>query len=103
MPNPSVAIISENDAEYVYKFIIQDCGLLEEDIIVFGRSMGSGPAAFLGGNFNPGALCLMSAYTSIRAVAGDAVGFLRFLVSERFNNVDMVKRAQCPTFILHGH
>lgn len=65
--------------------------------------MGSGPAAFLAGNFNPGALCLMSAYTSIRAVAGDAVGILRILVSERFNNLDMVKKAQCPTFILHGH
>ena len=77
----------------MYKFILQDCGLQEEDIIVFGRSMGSGPASFLAGNFNPGALCLMSAYTSIRAVAGDAVGFLRIFVSERFNNIDMVKKA----------
>ena len=80
----------KQDAEYVYKFILQDCGLNEEDIIVFGRSMGSGPASFLAGNFNPGALCLMSAYTSVRAVAGDVVGFLRFLVSERFNNLEMI-------------
>lgn len=44
--------------------------------------MGGGPASWLAGNFNPGALMLMSAYASIRAVAGDIVGLLRFLVKE---------------------
>lgn len=92
----------QQDAEYVYKYIIQECGILEEDIVVFGRSMGSGPASYLAGNFNPAALCLMSAYTSVKAVAGDVVGWLSFLVSQRFNNLEMVKKATCPTFILHG-
>ena len=92
----------KEDAEYVYKFVLQDCGLKEEDIVIFGRSMGSGPAAFIAGTFNPGALCLMSAYTSIRSVAGDVVGLLRFLVAERFNNLEMIEATTCPTFILHG-
>ena len=81
---------------------MQDTGVKEQDIFVFGRSMGGGPACFLGGHFNPGALMLMSAYTSVRAVAGDKVGFLRFLVAERFTNIAMIARATCPTFILHG-
>ena len=59
------------DAEYVYKFIIHDMGIKESDIIVFGRSMGSGPASFLAGTFNPRALCIMSGYTSIKRVAAD--------------------------------
>lgn len=59
------------DAEYVYKFIVHDMGISEDDIIVFGRSMGSGPASFLAGTYNPRALCLMSAYTSIKRVAAD--------------------------------
>ena len=54
----------------------------EEDIIVFGRSMGGGPACFLAGNFNPGALLLQSTFTSIKDVTGDHVGFLKFIVSE---------------------
>ena len=74
----------KEDAEYLYKFILYDMGIEESDVIVFGRSMGSGPAAFLAGNFNPGALCLMSAYTSIRGVARDQVGFLRIFLKERF-------------------
>merc|ERR1712232_723241 len=90
------------DAEYVYKFALQDCGLKEEDIVIFGRSMGSGPACFIAGTFNPGALCLMSAYTSIRSVAGDVFGFLSYLVAERFNNLEMIQTTNCPTFILHG-
>lgn len=39
----------KEDAEYVYKFCIHDMGIKEKDIIVFGRSMGSGPAAWLAG------------------------------------------------------
>ena len=92
----------KEDAEYVYKFCIHDMGIQEKDIIVFGRSMGSGPASFLAGQFNPRALCLMSAYTSIKRVAADSVGFLRILVAERFENIVEVARARCATFILHG-
>lgn len=92
----------KEDAEYVYKFCLHDMGIKESDIIVFGRSMGSGPASFLAGTFNPRALCLMSAYTSIKRVAADSVGWLRIFVSERFENIQQVTKAECPTFILHG-
>ena len=61
----------KEDAEYIYKFCLHDMGIQERDIMVFGRSMGSGPAAFLAGTYNPGALMLMSAYTSIKRVARD--------------------------------
>ena len=54
---PSEEKIKE-DAEYVYKFCLHDMGIKEDDIIVFGRSMGSGPAAYLAGTFNPKALCI---------------------------------------------
>ena len=65
--------------------------------------MGSGPACFLAGTFNPAALMIMSGYMSIKAAAKSAVGFLSFLVKERFNNLQEVQRTRCPTFILHGH
>ena len=76
----------------------------EKDIIVFGRSMGGGPAAWLAGTFKPRALGLMSAYTSVCRVARDHVGwFPTLFLSERFENINQVARARCPTFILHGH
>ena len=73
----------KEDAEYVYHYCLQQIsGLTENDILIFGRSMGSGPACWLAGNFKPGALMLMSGYASIRRVAGDLVGWLRFIVKE---------------------
>ena len=92
----------KEDAEYIYKFCLYDMGIQEKDILVFGRSMGSGPASWLAGNYNPGLLGLMSGYTSIKRVAGDSVGFLRIFVAERFENIKEVAKATCPTFILHG-
>ena len=61
----------KEDAEYIYKFCLNDMGIQEKDIFVFGRSMGSGPAAWIAGTYNPGALGVMSAYTSIKRIARD--------------------------------
>ncbi len=88
----------KEDAEYVYKFCLKDMGIKESEIIVFGRSMGGGPASFLAGNFSPRALSLMSTYTSV----SDAAGNLSMFVTERFRNIDEVAKATCPTFIVHG-
>ena len=64
--------------------------------------MGGGPACFLAGNFSPGGLILMSAFTSIRATAGDKFGILKYMLSERFDNIKLIRKAYMPTFILHG-
>lgn len=78
----------KEDAEYVYHYCLQHIpGLTEQDILIFGRSMGSGPACFLAGTFNPGGLIVMSGYASIRRVAGDVIGWLKFTVKEQFDNV----------------
>jgi len=92
----------KEDAEYVYKFCLFNMGIEERDIIVFGRSIGSGPACFLAGNFHPLAVCLMSPFKSIKAVAEDKVGIFKCLVAERFKNLYEIGRAKCATFILHG-
>ena len=46
----------KEDAETVFRFILQQTEFKAEDILVFGRSMGSGPACFLAGNFKLGGL-----------------------------------------------
>ena len=45
----------------------------ESDIILSGRSIGSGPACFLAEKFNPAALVLVSANTSIKDIAKDQI------------------------------
>ena len=90
------------DAELVYNFVQWIAGLREKDIIVLGRSLGSGPATHIASKFEPGGLILMSPYTSIKNVATNKVGFLSFLLAEQFNNLARMDKVTCPTFIVHG-
>lgn len=94
------------DAYNIFSFLTST-GVEPSDIIVFGRSIGSGPACFLAGEVRPAALLLMSAYTSIRAavkyITGSIAGsFAQYLVKERFRNIDHIAKVQCPVFLLHG-
>ena len=65
--------------------------------------MGSGPASMLAGDFDPRALILVSAYTSVKQAAAQVAGsFLAFFLSEHFNNVESIKKTKCPVMIIHG-
>ena len=78
-------------------------GIKGEDIIVMGRSIGSGPATFLASRNKIGVLILMSAYTSIKDAARDLVGpYLTKFVKQRFENDKNMQNIECPTFIIHG-
>lgn len=101
------AVISERrikeDAENVFDYLTGFAGLSPNQIIVFGRSIGSGPACWLASKRNPCALALMSAYTSLRSVVRSVAGKLSaYFVKERFRNIDLMPSIRCPTFILHG-
>jgi len=91
------------DAEIVFDFLTQEVGINPQNIIIFGRSIGSGPATHLAAHRNPGALILMSPYTSIKSVVKDIAGQLvSSLFAERFNNVQEIEKAECPCFFIHG-
>jgi pimeloyl-ACP methyl ester carboxylesterase len=96
----------KEDAEIVYKYLTKHIGIRHQDIILFGRSMGSGPATHLASLYPAHSLLLMSPYTSIKDVARTLLGRLSFLLTplvyERFRNIDTIKRSQCPVFLLHG-
>ena len=59
----------KEDAEYMYLYVKQETGLEDKDIMIFGRSIGTGPAVHLAARHQVGLLALMSAYTSIRDIA----------------------------------
>ena len=91
-----------NDAECVYSFVLS-LGIKPEDIMVFGRSIGSGPATFLARSRKVGCLLLMSAYTSIKSAAKHFAGWLgETLIKERFENIKHMPFITCPTFLVHG-
>jgi pimeloyl-ACP methyl ester carboxylesterase len=91
------------DAESVYDYLINQLKITEDQIILFGRSIGTGPATWLASEKKVGALLLMSGYTSIRQVAKSIAGkFLMYFIKDRFRNIDWIKKVTVPVFIVHG-
>eukprot|EP00743_Colponemidia_sp_Colp-15_P004624 GILK01004984.1.p1 GENE.GILK01004984.1~~GILK01004984.1.p1 ORF type:complete len:316 (-),score=21.88 GILK01004984.1:178-1125(-) len=89
--------------EAVYTYIINVLGWPAQDLYVFGRSIGTGPATLLASKQTIGGLVLMSAYTSIRDVASVLVGrFVAAMFADRFVNRDAIPRVTCPTLLIHG-
>ena len=86
----------------VYEFLIKDFGYSSANVILFGRSLGSGPAIQTAANENPSLLILMSAYTKIKNVAGDLCRCAKWFIKERFNSISYIKKINCPFILIHG-
>lgn len=90
------------DAVAVYDWAIKELWFQLENVFIFGRSIGSGPATYLASQRETKILILFSPYTSIREVATDHVSILGYLVKNRFNNHEHIKKVKKPIFIIHG-
>lgn len=70
---PSVETITE-DSEAVMDYLLIKRRINREDIVVVGRSMGTGPACHVAARYQPSGVCLISPYTSLRGVAEHFIG-----------------------------
>lgn len=59
------------DADTVFNFLTKQLLWKEHDIVVCGRSIGSGPSCYLSSNYRPACLVLISPHTSIRGIVKD--------------------------------
>lgn len=75
-----------SDAIKVYQFLINTLDFKPDQIIVLGRSLGSGPAIFLASRRHIGALILISPFYSLQAVAKNLGGYFAFLLPDIFRN-----------------
>jgi abhydrolase domain-containing protein 17 len=81
------------DSELVYDYLTEVLGVKEENIILMGKSLGSGPATHLASHRRPSSLILITPYTSIMECAVDLLGrFCRYLVNDRFRNIDQINK-----------
>lgn len=91
------------DTEDLYDYLTTTMQISGSNLILFGRSIGTGPATWLASHKQVGCLLLMSGYTSIRQVAKNIVGkLLMYFIKDRFRNIDWIKQITIPTFIVHG-
>jgi len=91
------------DCELLFYYVINVLKYTPNNIIIFGRSIGSGPASHLASRYPIHSLILMSAFTSLRAVVKGLIGsLLQYAIAERFVNKALMKKVNCPVFLIHG-
>lgn len=73
-----------------------------DSIIVFGRSIGTGPAVKLASQFRFSGLILITPFLSVRQLFRDRIGPLADLVDDWFPSQQRVTNVRCPTIIIHG-
>jgi len=91
-----------NDAEAAYAFAAQRYP--PERIVVWGYSLGTGPAVALAAKQKIAKLILEAPYTSIADVAAAAFPFapVRWFVRDQFHSDEWIANVTAPLLILHG-
>jgi len=92
------------DAEAAWRFLTETRGVSDEDIIIFGRSMGGAVATWLASRYTPNLLILESTFTSIADVAKHYYPYLptHLLVRIKYASVDRIEDIHRPILIAHS-
>jgi fermentation-respiration switch protein FrsA (DUF1100 family) len=87
-----------DDAQAAYDYVVNSLHVSPARIIIFGRSLGGGPATELASRHPVAGLVLESAFTSAFRVM-TRVSILPF---DKFNNLKKIKMVRCPVLVIHG-
>mmetsp|Transcript_26887 Transcript_26887/g.47436 ORF Transcript_26887/g.47436 Transcript_26887/m.47436 type:complete len:291 (+) Transcript_26887:73-945(+) len=93
-----------SDIEAAYQYLLDVRRLQPEKIVLYGRSLGSGPSCYLASKTakegqSVGGVILQSPLLSAYRVAFD---FRFTMVGDKFPNIDYAPHIKCPVFIVHG-
>lgn len=92
------------DIEAAFQYLMEVRRVQPEQIVLYGRSLGSGPSCYLAAKTaregqSVGGVILQSPLLSAYRVAFD---FRFTMVGDKFPNVDYAPNIRCPVFIVHG-
>jgi len=79
-------------------------GVKEEQLILYGESLGTGVATEVAQNKNLAGIILESPYTSMTELAGKYYPLLpvKFLLKDRYESIKKIKNIRSPILIMHG-
>jgi hypothetical protein len=92
------------DAEACWQHLTEARGIAPKDIVVFGRSMGGGPATWLASSHKPGAVILESVFTNVPDIGAHHYSFLpvRALATNQFDNESRMAEIDAPKLHIHS-
>ncbi len=92
------------DSQFIYNRMRAKFGYKEENIVIYGRSLGSGFACKLASNNKPKILILDAPYYSFSHLTNRFLPFMPVAMILRFSiRTDIwIRYVHCPIFIIHG-
>eukprot|EP00658_Telonema_sp_P-2_P003833 TRINITY_DN11433_c0_g1_i2.p1 TRINITY_DN11433_c0_g1~~TRINITY_DN11433_c0_g1_i2.p1 ORF type:complete len:602 (+),score=132.50 TRINITY_DN11433_c0_g1_i2:142-1947(+) len=110
-PGKPTEASTTSNLEVVCDFLTDQLGFTQEDIILFGRSIGTGICIHYAATHQGlGALVLLSAFSSIHDVidsftaehSGGWGSGVKFFIQDRFVSRDEIRNVRCQTLLMHG-
>jgi fermentation-respiration switch protein FrsA (DUF1100 family) len=95
---------SYRDAEAAWRHLVDARGLRPGSVVIFGRSMGGGVAAWLAARNAPAGLILESTFTSVPDMAAKVYPFLpaRLLARIRLDAKASLAGVRAPVLVIHS-
>lgn len=87
------------DIETVYLYLTENLNISPDNIILYGRSIGSGPTSYLAEKYPVAGAILHSGLMSALRVVFNLRWTLPF---DKFPNIDRMANINCPIYIIHG-
>lgn len=88
------------DIEAVYEFLKREYGIVQEDLILYGQSVGSGPTLHLAARLPRlrGVVLHSAILSGIRVLYPVKLTFW----FDIFKNIDRIRLVSCPVLVIHG-
>jgi len=86
------------DIQAAWNYLVNELQLPPKTILIYGRSLGSGPSTWLASRQDCAGLILESAYTSTFKTTLPWLWF----PNDKFPNLSRMKQIHCPVLVMHG-
>jgi fermentation-respiration switch protein FrsA (DUF1100 family) len=92
------------DARAAYRWLKKKKGVVPQQIILFGWSLGGSIAAYLATKVKSAALVIENAFTSYPAIGQKFYPYMPVKLFARFNypTIDYVRKVTCPVLVIHS-
>jgi len=86
------------DAEAAFKYLTEEAKVAPGKIILYGRSVGTGPGIYLASRYNIAGLIAESPFvTAFRVVTR-----IPIFPFDKFRNITLIDKINCPVLFIHG-
>ena len=85
-------------ADTVFKYLVEQLAYRPEQIILYGFSLGSGPACYLAQRYTAAALIIEGGFTSTFRV----ITRFKIVPWDIFDNRSILPQVTCPCLVIHG-